>query len=301
MMGFCNNCGAPVPATAHFCTACGRAIPQASIAPAVRVEDNWIYVVWFLFYFLLVAFFTGGLAIPLYIITTILAFSKVAEKLWRRVSGVRPLRLKSEKERLLPLFREVYMGAVRVNPNLSRGIKLYIKEDMTINAFAFGKSTLVLTRGSLELLNDSCLKGLMAHELGHFSYRHTEAFLLSTVSNFHISFMMNKLTDLKNRLDNSKNRGGFMNMIFKTIIDLIYYSFRSTDFIGELILMHTSRKNEYLADGFANQSGFGANLTEVLIELYRASVSKPQSVKEQLKSTHPDITLRIERLERGLY
>jgi len=57
---------------------------------------------------------------------------------------------------------------------------------MTINAFAFGKSTLVLTRGSLELLNDDCLKGLIVHEFGHFSHRDTEAILLTTVSNFFI-------------------------------------------------------------------------------------------------------------------
>ena len=39
----------------------------------------------------------------------------------------------------------------------------------------------------------------------------------------------------------------------------------------------------------------------MLLEIYSVSISKPQSVKEQLKSTHPDITLRIERLEEALY
>ena len=76
--------------------------------------------------------------------------------------------------------------------------------------------------------------------------------------------------------------------------------FKAIDFIGEVILKRTSRRNEYYADNFALKSGFGEALTKALIEIYSISVSKPQSVKEQFKSTHPDITLRIERLEEAI-
>jgi heat shock protein HtpX len=164
---------------------------------------------------------------------------------------------------------------------------------MTINAFAFGKSTLVLTRGSIELLNDECLKGLISHEFGHFSYKHTDALLLFTVANLPMSFIIRKLTDAKNHFDNSKRRS----LIIGSLCDFLYYLFKALDFIGDLILMHSSRKNEYKADKFSIKSGFGKELTNVLIEIYGVSISKPQSVKEQLRSTHPHITLRIERLE----
>jgi Zn-dependent protease with chaperone function len=194
------------------------------------------------------------------------------------------------------LFKEVYLGASEADPNLSKGIQLYIKEDMTINAFAFGKSTLVLTRGSLELLSDDCLKGFIAHELGHFSHGDTKAILLATVSNYFMSKIVVKLTDRVNRYEN-ENRSGFIVWIVKGI----YRLFKAIDFIGEVILKRTSRRNEYLADSFAQKSGFGEDLAKVLVEIYSVSVSKPQSVKEQLKSTHPDITLRIERLEEALY
>jgi len=198
MAKFCENCGASLADAARFCENCGvqvlivplqppRPIPFAPSGvsfTSARTNENWVYVAWFLFYFIFFSVITVGIAIPIYIITVIVAFSSIAEKLWRSVSGVRPLRLKSEKERLAPLFMEVYKKAFEADPNLSQSIKLYIKEDMTINAFAFGSSTLVLTRGSLELLNDDCLKGLIAHEFGHFSHMDTEALLLSTVSNF---------------------------------------------------------------------------------------------------------------------
>jgi len=305
MPKFCGNCGAPLTHNANFCTVCGWSSQQ--LVPIIqpqqerlRAEGNGAYVAWFLFYFILFSVATLGIAIPFYIITVILAFTPAAEKLWCWVTGVRPLRLHSEKERLLPLFKEVYTGAFEANPKLSKGIRLYIKEDMSINAFAFGKSTLILTRGSLELLNDDCLKGLIAHEFGHFSHRHTEAILLARVSNFYVSFIISKLTDLKNRLD-LENKAGIANGFFKWIVDIIYYLWKATDFIGELILMHRSRENEYLADGFAERSGFAKELTDVLIEIYGVAISKPQSVKEQLKNTHPHITLRIERLEKTLY
>jgi len=316
MNKFCQNCGTPLLEGARFCGSCGQLLAQVIpatqpqqgvLTPAIPrtektslIKNNGVYVAWFLFYFIVFSVVTAGIAIPFYIITVILAFTPLAEKLWRWVSGVRPLRLHSEQVRLLPLFKEVYTGAAHADANLSKGIRLYIKEDMTINAFAFGKSSLVITRGCLELLNDDCLKGLIAHEFGHFSYRHTEAILLATVSNFYISFYLSKLTDLKNRFD-LENKVGIANGLLKFIVDAIYYSFKAPAVLGDLILMHTSRQHEYLADQFAEKSGFSRELTDALLEIYAVSISKPQSVKEQLKSSHPHITLRIERLEKALY
>ncbi|MDR1463885.1 MAG: M48 family metalloprotease [Oscillospiraceae bacterium] len=265
--------------------------PKAQVAPKAkpaRTKGNGAYVVWYLFYlFLFLPLF------PIYSITTIIAFSPLAEKLWRRVSGIRPLRLKSEKDRLHPLFHEVYMGAYNANPGFRSIINIYIKEDMSINAFAFGKSTLVLTRGSIELLNDDCLKGLLAHELGHFAHHDTEAVLLMAVSNFFMSLFFGKLTDCVNCHDS-----GFLVGVVKV---LFYYPLKVINFIGELILMRKSRQNEYLADIFALGSGFGKELNGALIELYGVSIEKPQSVKEQFKATHPHITLRIEQLEKIIY
>ena len=259
------------------------------------IKSNFAYLVWFMLYVLLFSILTRGLILVFYMITVLIAFSESAEEIWRFVLGVRPLRLNKEKERLLPLFKEVYLGAVKANPKLSKGIKLYIREDMSINAFAFGKSTLVLTRGSIELLNDNQLKGLMAHEFGHFSYKHTEALLLFTVANLPMSFIVQKLTDAKNYFDKEKRRS----FLLGSLCNFFYYIFKGIDFIARLILMHSSRKDEYRADKFAIKSGFGEDLTEVLLEIYSVSISKPESIKEQMNSTHPHITKRIERLERS--
>ena len=263
-----------------------------------NLKHNWVYLAWFSFYVILFWAITNQLALLLYSITVLLAFSPGSEELWRWVNGVRPLRLKSEKERLLPLFKEVYLGSAMIDPHLPRDIKLYIKEDMTINAFAFGKSTLILTRGSIMLLSDECLKGLMAHEFGHFSHKHTDVTLLMAIGNLPMMFVLRKVTDLKYSYDNSKNKPF---IIVSALVNFIYYIFKGIAFIGDLILMKASRENEYVADQFAMKSGFGKDLADVLIEIYEVSANKPQSVKEQLKSTHPHITLRIESLEKAVY
>jgi len=268
------------------------------------------YGFWFLFYFLLfwaiLFVFTRSAGISLLIIaviygiTIIFAFSNPAEKLWRAVNNVRPSRIRAEKLRLLPLFKEVYVEAVKQDKDLSRGIKLYIQENMTINAFAFGRKTLVLTRGCAEMLSEEKIKGIMAHELGHFAHSDTVAVLVMAVGNIFVSLFMQMLSGIKNRLDKWAEKS-FIIGIIKFFYDIIFYIFKGIQSISELLLMHTSRKNEYLADLFALDCGFGENITEALIELYKISGTEKQKIKKLISSSHPPLTKRIENLEKILY
>ena len=263
---------------------------------------NLLYFCWYLFYLLLFGIPTFFLIVPFYAAGLILAFSPAGESLWRAMSGVRPLRLREEKKRLLPLFREVYEKALienKINP-MSEEINLYIQENMDINAFAFGRQTLVLTRGSIELLSDDCLKGLLAHELGHFANGDTKLALISTVGNFPLTFLLKGLLGIKKKID-AASKNNFIMSLFKGLFDAIYYLFKAIELIGDLIIMHSRRKSEYQADYFAYRCGVGMELTDALIQIYRVSISKPQSVREQMRNTHPHITKRIERLENILY
>jgi len=253
-----------------------------------------VFVFWVLFYVVFFSVFTFGIALIFYAITIPFAFSAWAEILWRKLSGVRPLRLRSEKQRLYPLFSQVYQEAEKSNPDLNKDIGIYIKEDMDINAYAFGRRTLVLTRGSIELLNDDCLKGLIAHELGHFANKDTIMFMLYTVGNLFLSLILEGL----NKMRRSRNGKGSIISVF---FNILYIIPRGIQYIGDLILMRYNRRHEYMADAFAVNSGFGSNLADVLIQIYQVSIEKPQTIKEQLKSTHPPITKRIEEIEKVIY
>jgi len=254
----------------------------------------------FLFFWLLFGFSAVGFWFLLIIfsVSVVLAYSPYAEVLWRFLSGVRPLRLRTEKERLIPLFEEVYQNILNISPNTPRNIKLYIDESLDINAFAFGYETLIITRGALSL-NDDCLKGLIAHELGHFTKGDTKRALVGAVSNLPMSGLMKGLNRIDYKLEVASKKTPFIG-VFKFIFSIFFALFRFVDFTSNLISMSDSRAKEYNADYFAFECGYGEEMAGVLNEIYQMTIVKPESIKEQLKATHPPITKRIEELEKYL-
>jgi len=246
-----------------------------------------------MFYFFLFASFTLGAIIPFYLFFIFLAFLPISEKLWRWVTGIRPLRIKAEKERLIPLFEEVYKAYSKGKKSRhTKNIKLYIQESMSINAFAFGRETLVLTKGSIDMLSDEELKGIMAHELAHFHNYDAIGALFAYVANLPMTLLMKKLRQINSRLDDG---------IVKFFFNAIFLFFRLIEFAGDIIVMYHSRRREYGADSLALKWGYGEELAGALIHMYQISMEKPKSIGEMVRSTHPPITKRIEALEDILY
>lgn len=85
--------------------------------------------------------------------------------------------------------------------------------------------------------------------------------------------------------------------IIKVIANLI--TFLIVQLIMILILIN-DRKNEYNADNFALENGYGVDLIEVLYLLQKLDFSGNKSPLERLKSSHPNINNRIAKLERNL-
>lgn len=104
-----------------------------------------------------------------YIIFIYFVSSNIAEKILRYANSVRRISTRTEKERLIPIFKEVYSRAFRNNRIIGRKIKPYIVDSIEINAFIIGRNTLVITRGAIETFNDEELKGIIAHEFGHLN------------------------------------------------------------------------------------------------------------------------------------
>jgi len=252
--------------------------------------NNWTYIAWFLFYVLLFGVLTMGLILPFYAVFFLIAFFPFSEQLWRKVSGIRPLRLRQEKDRLYSLLEEVKAEATDLEINISQDIDLFIQESRDINAFAFGRSTLVLTKGSIDMLNDEQIKGLIAHELGHFAFRDTTVSLFFLVANFPMSFLMAQFYKIEKKLDDNDN-------FFKFFFSLFFGIFKMIDFTANLMTRYQDRQKEYRADYFAFKIGFGNDLANVLIEVYQISMEKPSSIKQIVDATHPHITKRIEKLE----
>ena len=267
-----------------------------------HILSNWPYIFWFAFYFFLSVLIFGAsidslkVVAVIYAVSLVAAFLPVTEAVVRFFSGVRSLKTSHEKERLIPIFDEVYEKARQTNPHIFKGIRLYINNSMDVNAFAFGKKTLVITRGATELLSDDCLYGIMAHEFGHFSNFDTMVLLVSTVGNIIMSTILKLILWIVNLLHRYA-KARYDSNIIKIIYSLIAFIYSAIVFIGDVILMSVSRKHEYLADEFAYRSGYGDELIGVLTELDAIMMSEPKGVMDILRRTHPSLPCRIAKLE----
>lgn len=81
----------------------------------------------------------------------------------------------------------------------------------------------------------------------------------------------------------------FLNLCLFIVIQII-----------NILIMINSRQNEFNADDFAFQNGYGADLLEGLYLLKEISLGTSISLLERLKSSHPNIIDRISRLEEKL-
>jgi len=235
----------------------------------------------------------------IYIVAIAFSLTKVAEKLYRKLNGVRELRTKEEKELLEPIFNEVYKEAKEVNKNLSNNIKLFIMDSTEVNAFAYGRETLCVNKGSIELLNSKCLYGLMAHEFGHFSSYDTIALLTSVIGNITLTTFTKAIlliTRLMSKTMPSDDKAWALGIVNKVLI----FIYKAIILLGDLILMPTSRKGEYRADKFACSCGYGEELYMTLKELDLLYKTSPEKFMEQLRSTHPPISRRLQKIEENM-
>lgn len=268
--------------------------------------SNWAHILWFLFYFLITwALFggTGGaflLTILVYTVSIGFALSPIGEKFYRLTSGIRPLALKEEIELIQPIFDEVYEDAKNQDEHISENIQLYIEDTMEVNACAIGRTTVAVTKGAMQFMNTEELKGLFAHELGHMAHGDTKALLLTCIGNgvFNIFLIIGRwVLQVTQRLSYAFNNGPIflISWLIGKIIELFIFVFL---LVGDILLMHSSRRSEYLADGYASSLGYGNQLKEALIKLQNVSTTGKRSVMDLLKATHPTLISRIIRLEK---
>lgn len=204
------------------------------------------------------------------------------------------------------------------NIAISQGMqmpKLYVIPDAAPNAFAAGRdpkhAVVAATTGLLDIMNDSELEGVMAHEIGHVKNYDIR---VSTIV-FGLVSAIGVLADMAIRMaffsghsrDNRDNGLG----AFALVIGIVAWIIAAL--IGPIVSAAVSRQREYLADATgAEITRYPDGLASALQKLgeygrpmRRASSSmahmyindpiKPGLV-ERVFSTHPPIPERIQRL-----
>ena len=267
------------------------------------IKNNYMYAIFFLIYFILTWLMLGAslasffIVVIFYSLSVWLAFSPLGEKILRFINGVRSLETKREKHYLIPLFDDVYTDTRNVYQNLRDDIEIGIIDSININACALGKKTVAVTRGAIEALSEEELQGLIAHELGHIAHGDTKAILLMTVGNgiFTILIVIAQIViNVLNSLFEKRHISGFLMLLLKILFHFtLFYAVN----LGQIILSVKSRQNEYRADQFAYEVGYGEDLVSTLYILHDIAMSDNRKVIEKLKASHPHTARRIGRLE----
>ncbi len=242
----------------------------------------------------------------IYIASIAVAISPIGEAIIRHQNNCKKIEDLATIQRLEPLFREVYYKAKRENPEISSDIRLFINEEKCPNAFATGRRTICVTRGLLDYPDD-VIKAILAHEFGHLAHQDTDRILVVAIGNTAITaiclmfqfgalmmdFMM-KLVAIFTRSEDGLFCA-FMGWISSVITMVLIAAFMKVwTKLGVLLCMKTSRSNEYQADEFAYNLGYGNGLLSFFSGF---SSEKPKGLFASLASSHPDNSDRIARLK----
>jgi heat shock protein HtpX len=237
------------------------------------------------------------------IVQTILVMfllSKTGETFMRTtVYNAREL-LEDEKNYLMPLFEEVYQEAIKHNPHINRNIRLYIIDDLEIQAYVLGSNTIMITCGAINSLNREEIKGILAHEFGHISNHFPKILIIVQTSMWIVSAFLAVYKLLSRIIKHMiKVREEQYGTITVNLIGFLLDSlFVIPIFIFQFIFSMGRRSNEFYADEFAEEIGYGEELTSALKLLNKIELTGKLSFKERLLNSHPPTPERIARLER---
>jgi heat shock protein HtpX len=189
--------------------------------------------------------------------------------------------------------------------------KVYVISDPAPNAFATGRdpqhAVVAATTGLLEIMDDSELEGVMAHELGHvrnYDIRLSMVVFGLVVAVGFISDMLVRMTFF----GRNNNNGNPIVIVFGLVAMLV------APLVASLVQLAISRQREYLADATsAMTTRHPEALARALVKLeeygrpmrrqnssmahlWIADPLKPGAVA-RLFATHPPIAERVRRLE----
>ena len=248
---------------------------------------------WFPELVIITAIFT----ILFYIFFQFSVFVFFSDRILRMFNNVRRLETSQEKEKLRPIFNEVYNKAKEADPELaSPRIEICIVDSIAVNAYALGTKTVAVTKGALDTFSEDELKAVIAHEISHLKNFDTIAKSYVLVGNGIITFniiivklaywLMKKIPSLRP---------------FVEITDKVFDGFVFVFLLlSNIVLAIDSRYSERKADYYAVELGYGEDMVKALYVLESISLRGIGGIIEKLTASHPRVTSRIEALEIAL-
>lgn len=242
----------------------------------------------------------GFIGIAVNIVVTLIALSPIGEAYVRMKEKVERVDRTPDTAGVYMIFDEVYAEAKKQSKFVGNKIKLYYKDTDEVNAYALGHRTVIITRGLINNMDADMIRGVLAHEFGHIASGDSDLKLGISVSNgilwlatiaFNLIIVL--IAGLVAIL--SEKAGNWLSVLGITIVTLIYTIWVK---LGMLLVNATSRKDEYAADAFAVDCGYGNHLYAALDAL--DGVKTKSSFFSLLASTHPDTVDRLKAIQAKL-
>jgi heat shock protein HtpX len=191
--------------------------------------------------------------------------------------------------------------------------KVYIINDPAPNAFATGRdpqhASVAATTGILELLDDSELEGVMAHEMGHvqnYDIRVSMIVFGLVVAVGFISDIFLRFAFFGGRGNNNGGGNpivlvlGLVALIIAPLVAVVVQAAisRQREYLADATGALTTRHPEALASALEKLGTYGRPMQKqntTMAHMWIADPTKP-GIMDKLFSTHPPIAERVQRL-----
>lgn len=279
---------------------------QSNIPVFIYLILNVFIISGIVILFLGVPAWEGVLAgVVLYLISLMIALSPIGEWMLRRQTKCQDISTFPDADRLTRLFNRAYARARQQNPSIPEDVKLYITDEPEPNAFATGRRTVCVTEGLISL-PDNEIVGILGHEFGHLSHHDTDLILVVSVGNIIVSAMVTVIQVLVAVseviahivcacMGEEGIIGSFSITLSRMMFNIFVLGFMWVwTKLGVLFVMKSSRENEFEADRFSAELGYGTYLCAALDRICGASYMK--GLFANLASSHPGKEARITKL-----
>ena len=280
---------------------------------------------------ILMLFFSGqeltGTLVTILIVVSLLIYfgaialslSPIGEWVLRINCKCKPIEDAAILSRVEPLFNEVYARAQAQSSAVSDGIKLFIQDEAEANAFAVGRKSICITTGLLQLPDDQ-IKAVLAHEFGHLAHKDTDLNLVVIIANLFINVMFAiawavlifykvicKIITFFFSLSGETGAaivGKITDITFSVIAFVCVRLVQKLwNCIGSLLLMFASKGEEFNADEFSYNLGYGKGLIDFFNTLPDARHGSRRGfvrffrMLATIGDSHPATWKRIEKLK----
>ena len=217
----------------------------------------------------------------------------------------------SERNRLKNIQEILAEDVRRISGKDISFIKLYVIPSEDMNAYAYGFSSVAITRGTLNACDDATICSVLAHELSHIM--HLDAvisrlifanitliivglMLVSAVSSIFLGlvFLVFCLLGIAGGLGSVLLFHGTNNLAKGLFSGLQYLVIA----IYQIAMEIASRGCEYRADLYSCQLGYGNELQYYLLRFIAPQTQRRRTLNELLYASHPDTNNRIRRIKK---